>query len=143
MLVDVIFPGWVPFANLGYAADVPGWVTAHDQVLGYTFDTFVGGHLARVGTRDDVLVQREYLAEMRPRIEYEFGHVDMQAIFGGIEDPANSWALFDAYSDAIATAATDYLVPRWTSRLGGADVYTKSNVAILAESLRIDYGAIG
>ena len=143
MLVDVIFPGWVPFANLAYSADVPGWITAHDQVLEYPFDTFVGGHLARLGTRDDVVVQQEYLADLRATIENEFGAVDMQAVFAGIADPANSWAVFSAYSDAVATGVTDKVVPRWTARLGGADVYTKSHAAALAESLRIDYGAVG
>lgn len=143
MLVDVIFPGWVPSANLAFSSDIPGWVDAHDQVLDYDFDTFVGGHLARLGTREDVAVQREYVADLRAGIEREFASVDMGAVFASVPDPSNSWALFAAFSDAVATAAADELVPRWVGRLGGADVYTKSNVAALAESLRIDYGVIG
>jgi hypothetical protein len=51
MLVDVVFPGWVPFAYLGLAEDVFGYVQAHDIALNYNFDTFVGGHLTRLGTR--------------------------------------------------------------------------------------------
>ena len=52
----------------------------------------------------------------------------------------------NAYTDAIATAATaatDSAVHRWTSRLGGADVYTRSDVLAMAEALRIDYGTLG
>jgi len=30
MVVDIVFPGWVPFADLALAEDVPGFVTAHD-----------------------------------------------------------------------------------------------------------------
>ena len=58
MLVDVIFPGWIPFPYLAVANDVTGFIKAHDIALNrYDFDTFVGGHLTRLGTRDDVKVQ--------------------------------------------------------------------------------------
>ena len=59
MLVDVIFPGWVPFPYLAVATDIAGVINAHDIVLNnYDFDTFVGGHLTRTGTIDDVKVQK-------------------------------------------------------------------------------------
>lgn len=143
MLVDVVFPGWVPFAYLGQSSDIPGWVTAHDRILQYDFDHFVGGHLARVGTRQDVVVQREYVADLRSAVERASAGVDLQAVFSQVTDPMNKWALFHAYTEAVADAATADVVPRWTSRLGGADVYTKSNVVAMAEALRIDYGSLG
>lgn len=31
MLVDIVFPGWVPFMNLALATDVPGFIAAHAQ----------------------------------------------------------------------------------------------------------------
>lgn len=56
MLVDVIFPGWVPFPYLAIAKDVAGFIKVHDIVLNnYDFDTLVGGHLTRLGTRNDVI----------------------------------------------------------------------------------------
>ncbi len=64
MLVDVIFPGWVPFAYLGLAEDVYGYVQAHDIALNYDFDTFVGGHLTRLGAREDVQIQREFMTDL-------------------------------------------------------------------------------
>jgi glyoxylase-like metal-dependent hydrolase (beta-lactamase superfamily II) len=33
MLVDVVFPGWVPFAYLALADDVTGFIEAHDIAL--------------------------------------------------------------------------------------------------------------
>ena len=45
MLVDVVFPGWVPFRDLAIAEDVPGFIKAHGQALSYPFDTLVAGHL--------------------------------------------------------------------------------------------------
>ncbi len=143
MLVDVIFPGWVPFDSLGQSSDIPGWVDAHEQALGYDFDTFVGGHLTRVGTREDVRVQQDYVADLRTTIETTSADLDLQAVFGSVADPTNLWELFNAFTDAVASAATDSVVPRWTDRLGGAAVYTRSNVLTMAEALRIDYGTLG
>ena len=65
MLVDVIFPGWVPFKDLAMAQDVPAFIAAHDQVLEYDFETFVGGHLTRLGTYDDVKIQKEYFVDVQ------------------------------------------------------------------------------
>ena len=65
MLVDVIFPGWIPFPYLAVANDVTGFIKAHDIALNrYDFDTFVGGHLTRLGTRDDVKVQKEFVSDL-------------------------------------------------------------------------------
>ena len=51
MLVNVVFPGWVPFAYLAESQNIPGWLEAPAQALRYPFHTFVGGHLTRLGTR--------------------------------------------------------------------------------------------
>ena len=59
MLVDIVFPGWVPFPDLAIAKDVAGFIKAHDIALdNYDFDKFVGGHLTRLGTRNDVVDRR-------------------------------------------------------------------------------------
>ena len=40
MLVDIVFPGWVPFPYLAIAKDVAGFIKAHDIALdNYDFDT--------------------------------------------------------------------------------------------------------
>ena len=64
MVVDIVFPGWAPFADLALAEDVPGFVVAHDQILAYDFDTFVGGHLTRLGTRKDVETAKSYVLDV-------------------------------------------------------------------------------
>ncbi len=33
MVIDVIFPGWVPFKELALAQDVPGFVAVHEVRL--------------------------------------------------------------------------------------------------------------
>jgi glyoxylase-like metal-dependent hydrolase (beta-lactamase superfamily II) len=65
MLVDIIFPGWIPFAYLAIAKDTAGFIKAHDIALNnYDFDTLVAGHVTRLGTRVDVEVQREFIMDL-------------------------------------------------------------------------------
>lgn len=44
------YPGYMPYKNLGIVEDLPGYIDVHRSVLGYDFDTFVGGHVDRLGT---------------------------------------------------------------------------------------------
>lgn len=64
MLVDIIFPGWVPFAYLAIAKDTAGFIEAHDIALNNYDDTIVAGHLTRLGTRADVEVQKEFVLDL-------------------------------------------------------------------------------
>jgi hypothetical protein len=50
MLVDIIFPRWVPIPYLAIAKDTAGFIKAYDIALNnYDFDTLVGGHLTKLG----------------------------------------------------------------------------------------------
>jgi glyoxylase-like metal-dependent hydrolase (beta-lactamase superfamily II) len=142
MLVDVVFPGWVPFAYLAESSDIPGWIAAHEQATTYPFQTYIGGHLTRLGTRSDVETQQEYISELRAQAASAIQAVDVSAIYASV-DPANPWAVFRAYLDACASQAANAVVPNWLTRLGGADVYTQSNAYTMVESLRIDTGQLG
>src|SRR5580658_8805428 len=142
MLVDVVFPGWVPFAYLGESQNIPGWLEAPAQALRYPFDTYIGGHLTRLGTRNDVLIQQEYIAELKTQAASAIATFNPASIYKTV-DPANPWAIFRAYLDAVAGQAASAVIPNWIDRLGGADVYTQANAYQLVESLRIDYGQLG
>ncbi|GAA4203080.1 MBL fold metallo-hydrolase [Microbispora amethystogenes] len=142
MLVDVIFPGWVPFSNLALSANVPGYIALHDQVLTYDFDLLVGGHVTRPGTPEDVRVQLEYMTDLRTTAEAALSSVDLREIMAPV-DTGNAWAVFRAYLDAVAARTADELVPRWRDRLGGADVFTLPNAWAMAESLRLDLNSLG
>src|SRR5215472_6309769 len=62
MVVDVVFPGWIPFKGLAVSQDIPGWVRAQNVAMGYAWQTLVAGHLGRLGTRADVELQQHYVA---------------------------------------------------------------------------------
>ena len=142
MLVDVVFPGWVPFAYLAESQNIPGWLEAPAQALAYPFHTFIGGHLTRLGTRDDVVIQQEYVAELKAAAANAIDTFNVETVYASVDD-SNPWAIFRAYLDGVAAQATNAVVPRWIDKLGGADVYTQDNAYQLVESLRIDYGHLG
>jgi glyoxylase-like metal-dependent hydrolase (beta-lactamase superfamily II) len=142
MLVDVVFPGWVPFAYLAESQNIPGWLDAPALALGYPFRTFIGGHLTRLGTRDDVIIQQEYLTDLKVQAASAIDTFDVANVYQSV-DPANPWAIFRAYLDGVAAQTANAVVPNWIDRLGGADVYTLPNAYQLVESLRIDYGHLG
>jgi glyoxylase-like metal-dependent hydrolase (beta-lactamase superfamily II) len=137
MLVDVIFPGWVPFAYFALAEDIQSFYEAHEQALAYDFETFIGGHLTRLGSRKDVEIQLEYVTDVRNAATEALQTVDFFAIAGevGFED---QWLLFDTYLDAVAQTCADAIIPNWVDRLGGATAFTYEHCWTAMESLRID-----
>lgn len=142
MFVDVVFPGWIPFQNLAFASDVPGFVRAHDRILEYDFETFVGGHVNRLGTREDVERQRAFVHDLKDNASTAIETVDPTPFFReyGQDRP---WKLFEAYLAELARVAAEPTLETWGDELRGAEVFMESHAAAMVESLRIDYGQLG
>lgn len=137
MLVDVVFPGWVPFKDLAMAQDVPEFLAAHDKILEYNFDTYIGGHLTRLGTMEDVQIQKEYFQD----IQASSGKANQEVSFMAIGQEVgfdNPWLVFQIYADSITQQCTDDIVLKWIDRLGGADLFTYDHCWKISESQRID-----
>src|SRR5882757_5999356 len=64
MLVDIALPGWVPIYNLNLSADVPGFIAAPATALSYPWKHYIGGHLGRLGTRADITLHQQYVADI-------------------------------------------------------------------------------
>src|SRR6476620_10782861 len=81
MVVDIVFPGWVPFPYLAVSTNVGGYIRAYDIILNnYDFDTYIGGHLTKTGTRNDVIVQKEFISDL----EKAAAKANQEITFGGI-----------------------------------------------------------
>ena len=137
MLVDVVFPGWTPFKDLAMAEDVPYFIAAHDKILEYDFETYIGGHLTRLGTPEDVEIQKEYFQDIQKNAAAANQQVDFMAIAQevGFE---NIWLIFQIYADTITQQCTDATVPNWIDRLGAVDLFTYDHCWKISESQRID-----
>ncbi|MFC5835081.1 MBL fold metallo-hydrolase [Nonomuraea insulae] len=143
MVVDVLFPGWVPFKNLAVSQDIPDWVKAQSIAMDYPWQTLVGGHLGRLGTRADGELQIQYMKDLEASTRAAITSVDPTPYFAEYGAQGNSWAIFKTFLDAVAQAAAAPVTAKYTGRLAAADVFTMDNAWTLMESLRIDSGILG
>jgi glyoxylase-like metal-dependent hydrolase (beta-lactamase superfamily II) len=141
MLVDVVFPGWVPFPYLAVVIDTAGFIKAHDIALNnYDFDTFVGGHVTRLGTRNDAIVQREFVSDLEKAAtqanqQVSVGEIAKQVGGGGQPNP---WLIFSKYIDAVGENCVNNMLPKWENRLGGAQQFMSTHCFTMASSGRVD-----
>jgi len=137
MNVDVIYPGWVPFTNLGMAEDVQGFIDQHDAILAYDFSVFVGGHLGRPGSKEDVLIAKEYVLDLIRFAQrgHEQANFYQAAQRVGWE---NKWLLVKSYMDDVTDVCSTNMLKVWSSRLGGAEVSTPGHCFIMQEHISIN-----
>ena len=141
MIVDVIYPGWVPFDLLALSSDIPGWLDAYEAALDYEFDTFVGGHLGRAGTRADVEEVRAYILDVEAAARAVLEGLDRGAFVGEMGAEAgfeNPWFLFDAYSQRMAEDCAAPVIAEWASKLGGVETFAEGHCLRMQYALRID-----
>ena len=139
MVVDVVYHGWVPYKSLGLPKDVPGYIAAHDTMLGYDFEHFISGHNARLGTRHDVEEAREHIHDLRAACARALEEVSLADAIRevGFED---GYRLMDAYHDRVCENAAAEVIAKWRDRLGGAESFTVDNCWVMSQSLRLDDG---
>jgi glyoxylase-like metal-dependent hydrolase (beta-lactamase superfamily II) len=139
MVVDIIFPGWVPFKNLGIAEDVPAFIDAHDIVLNYNFETLVAGHVTRLGNRKDVEVAKKFVLDLKATCQQAFGKIDFMksALETGFDD---KWKMYNTYFEKVVEAARSDMHTKWNGKLGGLDTYLKDDCWVMCESLSVDFG---
>jgi hypothetical protein len=138
MLVDIAVPGWVPFYSLNLAENVPGYISATDKALTYEWKHLIGGHMGRLGTREDVVLHQQYMADMDASCRTALTGVDPTPYFSKNGD--NNWAAVRGYLDAVTDAAAAQVIAKYTGILGAADVFTTSNTFAILESIRLDLG---
>jgi glyoxylase-like metal-dependent hydrolase (beta-lactamase superfamily II) len=137
IVIDVIFPGWMPWRRLALAQDVPGLFEQVKEINNMDFDTFVGGHVARTGTRADVATQLSFMEDLRAAAQTA---LKSNTPGEGLNpaDRSNTWAFFDHYIDRVAIGCVNQLSPKWSTKLAAFDVYIWDQCYAMEQSLRID-----
>ncbi|KAJ6565208.1 beta-lactamase-like protein [Mycena vulgaris] len=144
VLVDVIFPGWAPFTELGVADFVPGLIAAHDVLLTFDFDVLVAGHVAQLGTKHDVLQQKKYIEDLRDSCASALNGDMTEAIEPTVAaNPGNVWATPKALFRVAAQICADNTTSRWLGVLGAVDVFAFENAYRMVNSLLIEYDVPG
>jgi glyoxylase-like metal-dependent hydrolase (beta-lactamase superfamily II) len=139
MLVDIVFPGWVPFPYLAIAKDVAGFIKAHDIALNnYDFNTIVAGHLTRLGTRNDVIIQKEFVSDLEKAASKANQEVLFSKVAQQVGSFDNPWLLFSKYIDAINENCVKDMLPKWGNRIGGAEQFMSTHCFSMAEAERVE-----
>jgi glyoxylase-like metal-dependent hydrolase (beta-lactamase superfamily II) len=138
MLVDIVNPGWAPVCQSNLTDDVPGYIEAPATALTYPWKHFIGGHMGRLGTRDDVATHRQYMADIADSSRRALDAVDPTPYF--VKYRENTWAAVRGYLEAVTAAAAAPVIEKYTGVLAAADVFTASTTFHVLQSLRLDLG---
>jgi glyoxylase-like metal-dependent hydrolase (beta-lactamase superfamily II) len=138
MLVDVNLPGWVPFDFFNINEDVPGSMAAPGKALSYPWKHYIGGHMGRLGTRQDMVVYRQYIDDIVANVKLALANVDPTPFFAKYGN--NAWAAVKEYQSAQVKYASDPVIKKYLGVLAAADVYTATTTFLILESVRLDLG---
>jgi len=138
MLVDIVNAGWAPVYICNLTEDVQGYLGAPAKALAYRWQHFIGGHLGRLGTRDDVTLHQQYMADIDASVRKTLPTIDPTPYFQRYGE--NAWAGVKGYLDACTDAAAAPVIEKYTGVLAAADVFTASTTFWVMESIRLDLG---
>ena len=140
MLIDIVNAGWVPIYNLNLSEDVPGYLQAPATALSYPWTHFIGGHLGRLGTRDDISLHQQYIADIQAGAQEALGTVDPTPYF--VRYGENVWAAVKGYLDELTDRAAKPVIAKYTGVLAAADVevFTTTTTFMILQSMRLDLG---
>jgi hypothetical protein len=138
MLIDIVNPGWAPASHANLTHDLPGYLQAPANALSYPWKHFIGGHLGRLGTRDDVRLHQQYMADITASVRTSLPTVDPTPYLHKYGD--NPWAAVKGYLDQVTAVAAAPVIAKYTGVLAAADVFTASTTFWVLQSLRLDLG---
>jgi glyoxylase-like metal-dependent hydrolase (beta-lactamase superfamily II) len=138
MLVDINLPRWVPFDSFNLNEDVQGSIAAADVAMAYPWKHFIGGHMGRIGTRDDMVLYQNYVNDIIAGVTSALTTIDPTPYFAKYGD--NEWAAVQQYQAAQVAYASAPVIKKYLGVLAAVDVYTASTAFVLLESIRLDLG---
>jgi glyoxylase-like metal-dependent hydrolase (beta-lactamase superfamily II) len=141
MLIDIVNSGWVPIYNCNLSEDIPGYIDAPGIALTYPWKTYIGGHLGRLGTREDIELHQDYISDIVESATAALSTTDPTPYF--VKYGQNVWAGVKGYLDEVTDTATAPVVEKYTGVLAAADIveFTRTSTFQIMQSLRLDFGA--
>jgi glyoxylase-like metal-dependent hydrolase (beta-lactamase superfamily II) len=138
MLVDIVNPGWATVCQSSLTEDVPGYIEAPHTALTYPWKHFIGGHMGRLGTRDDLALHQQYMQDLADSSRDAIDTVDPTPYF--VKYGENVWAALKGYLDECAATTAAPVVEKYTGVLAAADVFTEDVAFQVMQSIRLDLG---
>jgi hypothetical protein len=131
MAVDCVTPGYAPFQGFDITANFGEYMKVFDDLLAYEFDKFTGGHLTATGSKEDVVITKEFTMDVYQTVKRIHNNLDQKAVVAEAAKVVgydNEFLLFKVVLDRVAHDAAAELQPRWINRLAGVDVWMDSQV---------------
>jgi glyoxylase-like metal-dependent hydrolase (beta-lactamase superfamily II) len=138
ILIDIVNPGWAPIYQSNLTEDIPGYMEAPANALAYSWKHYIGGHNGRLGTRDDVTLHQQYMADLADSSRKAIDSVDPTPYYQRYGE--NAWAAVRGILDETARRAAAPVTEKYTGVLAGADVFTESVAFQVMQSIRLDLG---
>jgi hypothetical protein len=127
----------MPWRRFAVAQDIPAFFEQVTTIHDWDFDTLVGGHVARTGTRADVATQMAFMEDLKGAAATALKRTAPgQGLH--VADRSNPWAVFDHFIDRVVIDCVNQVTPKWSSRLAAFDVYIWDQCLSMEQSLRID-----
>lgn len=135
MVVDVVYPGWMPWREFALARDLTGYFAQVEEIDRMQWETLVSGHVQRTGTHEDVKVQLEFMNDLRNAASAAMKSTKLGE---GLDpnDVTNPWAVYANYLDRVAIKCVNQLTPKWATRLAAYDAFIWDQCYAMEESLR-------
>jgi len=138
MMIDIVNPGWAPVFLSNLTEDIPGYLEAPATALGYSWTHFIGGHLGRLGTREDLALHHQYMADIAESSRQTIDTADPTRFIE--KYPDNPWAVFRGLLEEMVATAAAPVIEKYTGVLAAADVFTESTTFQVLQSIRLDLG---
>jgi len=137
MVIDIIFPGWMPWRRFALAQDIPAYFSQVEEINKMKWNILVSGHVERTGTHADVALQLDFMYDLRNTARRGLQSTNPGEGLNDT-DKKNAWAVFDNYIDRVVIQCVNTLTPKWSTKLAGFDVYIWDQCYAMEQSLRID-----
>jgi hypothetical protein len=126
-----VTPGYAPFQGFDITANFGEYMKVFDELLAYDFDKFTGGHLTATGSKEDVIITKEFTMDVYHTVRRIHNNLDQRAVVAEAAKAIgydNEFLLFKVVLDRVARDSEAELQPRWINRLAGVDVWMDSHV---------------
>jgi glyoxylase-like metal-dependent hydrolase (beta-lactamase superfamily II) len=155
MIVDIVFPGWVPFNRyvyfissfsvcfhlllhrMGESENATALVANVNEILKYPFEKFIGGHVGRWGTRSDILDHESFLNDLLD-IAAETGSLSPDSFAPYYTQQGNLFNFLRSWYETMACNCRQKLIEKWGTKLAAVDIYSESHCYLIQEAMRID-----
>ena len=123
--------------------DIPGYIEAPANALAYSWKHFIGGHNGRLGTRQDVALHQQYIADIEASSREALASVNPMPYY--LRYGENAWAGVKGHLDAVTERAAAPVIAKYTGVLAAADIkeFTMTTTFAIMQSLRLDKGPPG